>query len=261
MTMSKTPALQLQDNPVFDCIIPICAEEFAWPVHDTSQHLFFPGGGSYFWWQSGTVQALKERFDLKHGNFKMHGASAGSVSCVMAACNVNLYDAMEANFDLPAKSDVFTHGRLIEIWLHRILPHDCHIICSGKVNISITTITATCMPLRRKVINLFSSKQDLIDACLASSHIPFVLDGNFSRTFHGDTCVDGSVLFLLQNTPWSESELLGGNQHTLMLYHRNDTQLMKHHWGVLQTLDKKSLVAMFNMGYDYGIRLLETDTK
>ncbi|KAJ1464907.1 acyl transferase/acyl hydrolase/lysophospholipase, partial [Baffinella frigidus] len=169
----------------------------------TTQNLIFPGAGVCVWWHAGVIQALKERFDLKNGKFKMYGASAGSISCVMAACNVDMDEALEAAFHLPSKSCALTHGRLIELWLHKILPYDCHIICSGKVNISITTITVSFMPLHRKVINTFSSKQDLIDACLTSSHIPFFLDGNFSRTFRGDTCVDGSFLFFLHNTPWS----------------------------------------------------------
>jgi hypothetical protein len=256
--MRKTPALQpLQGSPVFECTMGTTMDELVWPVSDTTKHIIFPGGGNYFWWQAGTIKALQEKEYLKHGD-SMYGASAGSVSCVMAACKVDMQYAMEENFKLPRKSDTFTHGHLIEQWLHEILPNDCHITCSGKVNISITTITATCMPLHRKVINEFCSKQDLIDACLTSSHIPFFLDGNFSRTFHGHTCVDGSFLPLLHNTPWPESELLyGGNKRALMLYHRNDKELMKQHrWGVLQKLDKKSVGDMFDMGYNYGIRLL-----
>jgi hypothetical protein len=245
-------------TPVFKPIQTIDADvaHFASPVCNGTQHLIFPGGGTYFWWQAGTIQALKERFDLKHGKFSMYGASAGSVSSVIAACNVSMDHVMQASFNLPDKSSVFTHGHLIEMWLHAIFPDDCHIICSGKVNISITTITASFIPLHRKVVNTFESKQDLIDACLTSCHIPFFLDGNFSRTFRGDACVDGSFLFFLHNTPWPKSELLDGKQRALLLYHRNDRELMKHHWGVLQVLDKKSLLLMFNMGRDYGIRLL-----
>ena len=241
--------------PVFDYTMCIRDEEFAWSVSDSSQHLIWSGGGVYFWWQAGTIHALREKFDLKHGNFSMYGASAGSISSVLAACGVDMHAAMEENFNLPDKSDVFTHGRLIELWLHRILPPDCHTLCSGKVHISITTITAACIPLRRKVVNTFSSKQDLIDACLASSHIPFFLDGKFSRSFRGDSCVDGSLLFLLHNKPWTGPEL---NQHALLFYHRDDADSrVQHNWGVLHTLDKKELVCMFNLGYAYGVRLLD----
>jgi hypothetical protein len=222
-------------------------------------HIIFPGGGIYFFWQAGNVKAMQETYDLKNGNFTMSGASAGSISSVLAACNVNMDNAMKVALRLSDQANIFTNGlsriwgKLIEKWLQEILPENSHIICSGKVNISITTITASFHPLHRKVVNMFSSKQDVIDACLTSVHIPYFIDGNFFRTYRGDRCVDGSFLFFLHNTPWCESEQFDGNQRALMLYHRRDTELMKHHWGVLQTIDRNSLVEMFNLGYNYGI--------
>jgi hypothetical protein len=219
------------------------------------QHIIFPGGGVYFWWQAGTIQALKEKFDLKDQKFSMYGASAGSISSVMAACDVNLEDAMKVALDLP-KAGKYTHADLVEKWLQRILPEDCDKLCSGKVNISITTITLSFLPLHRKVINTFSSKQDVINACLTSCHIPFFVDGHFSRTFRGEHCVDGSFLFFLHCTPWDRAEL-NGKQRALMLYHRNDKELMKHHWSVLQVLDAPSTLAMFILGHEYGTRFLE----
>lgn len=215
-----------------------------------------------FWWQGGNIKALQEMYDLKNGNFSMYGASAGAISCVMAACNLNMDNALQVALRLSDEADIFRRrrglagiwGNLIERWLHEILPSDCHIICSGKVYISITTITLSFTPLHRKVIHTFSSKQDLIDACLTSAHIPYFIDGNFSRKFRGDSCVDGSFLFFLHNIPWSTSELVDGNQRALMLYHRRDSELMGHHWGILQTIKRESVVEMYNMGYNYGIR-------
>lgn len=222
-----------------------------------TQHLVFPGGGVYFWWQAGTIQALQNRYDLKNGNFAMYGASAGAISSVLAACNVDLKYAMTEAFRLPKKSGRLTHSQLIEFWLQRIFPDNCHEICSnGKVNISITTITMSFIPLHRRVISNFSSKQDLINACLTSSHIPFFLDGNFSRTFRGECCVDGSFLFFLHNTPWPKAELLDGNQRALMFFQGNDTELMKQHFGILHVLDHRETKLMFQMGIEYGVRLL-----
>jgi hypothetical protein len=224
-------------------------------THPT-QHIIFPGGGVFFWWQAGTIQTLKETYDLKDGNFSMYGASAGAISSVLAACNVDLHYAMAEAFHIPKKSRSVTHAHLIELWLHKILPENCHQICSrGKVNISITTITVSFMPLHRKVINNFTSKQDLIDACLTSSHIPFFVDGHFSRVFRGEHCVDGSFLFFLHCTPWDRTEL-NGKQRALMMYHRNDKELLKHHWSILQVLDEPSTLAMFNLGYEYGKRCI-----
>jgi hypothetical protein len=44
---------------------------------------------------------------------------------------------------------------------------------------------------------------------MTSVHIPFFLDGRLTRQFRGDACVDGSLLFVLLNTPWRTSEELG----------------------------------------------------
>jgi len=233
------------------------------PLHPPAekQHLIFPGGGIFFWWQAGLVKALQQRYDLQRGDLSMSGASAGSITCVMAACNVDMDAAMNAALRLADEAGVFTRsgglagvwGKLIERWLHEMLPDDCHTTCSGKVGISVTALALAFNPIQRKVINTFSSKEDLIDACLTSVHIPYFLDGNFSRTYRGEACVDGSLLFCLLNTPWRASEEFGEKQSAWLLHHAKDEKLMQRKWGFLETLDKDSLVEMFSMGHDHGM--------
>jgi hypothetical protein len=229
------------------------------------QHIIFPGGGIFFWWQAGVVKALQEKYDLSKRDIIMSGASAGSISCVLAACNVDMDKAMSSALRISDTAGIFTRrrglagiwGGLIEGWLHELLPDDCHVICSDRVNISVTTITPSLLPLHRRVISTFSSKKDVIDACLASVHVPFFIDGHFSRTYRGETCVDGSFLFFLHNIPWSLEEQFDGIHRALMVYHRDDKRLMKRKWGIFQTIDKKSLIEMFHMGYAYGSRQKE----
>lgn len=43
-------------------------------------------------------------------------------------------------------------------------------------------------------------RADLIDCCLASSHVPFLLDWRASALCRGRQCVDGSMLYIL--TGW-----------------------------------------------------------
>ena len=212
----------------------------------------------FFWWQAGTIQALKEAMDLKDGDFCMSGASAGSISSVMAACDVDLHQAMRVALHLPKKSKVYSHALLIQKWLQEILPDNCHELCSGKVFISITTVHLSFLPLHRKSISSFSSKQDLIDCCLASSFIPFVLDGHFLCKFHGESCVDGSFLFFLQNVPWDRAELVDNHQRTIMMDYHNDVLLMKKHFNILSVLDEESTQEMFDTGYNYGKQFLKT---
>jgi predicted acylesterase/phospholipase RssA len=226
------------------------------------EHIIFPGGGIFFWWQAGVVKALQQQYDLGRRDIIMSGASAGSITCILAACSVDMDAAMDAALRLSDTAGIFTQrrglagiwGDLIEKWLHEMLPDDCHVICSNRVNISVTTITTSFMPLHRRVINTFTSKQDIIDACLASVHVPYFIDGKFSRTYRGDTCVDGSFLFFLHNIPWSVTEQFDGTHRAMMVYHRNDKKLMKRKWGMFQTIDKESVLAMFSMGYNYGIQ-------
>ena len=46
-----------------------------------------------------------------------------------------------------------------------------------------------------------SDREALIDANLASVHVPFFLDGRGTARFRGDACVDGSLGALLQPNP------------------------------------------------------------
>jgi hypothetical protein len=47
-------------------------------------------------------------------------------------------------------------------------------------------------PLAQVGINDFKDKKDLINACMASAHVPFFLDFKLSRSCRGRQCVDGS---------------------------------------------------------------------
>ena len=46
---------------------------------------------------------------------------------------------------------------------------------------------------RRKVAEEFISRADVIDACLASCHVPFVLDGRPETRYLGRGAIDGSL--------------------------------------------------------------------
>jgi hypothetical protein len=227
----------------------------------TDERLFFPGGGVFFWWQAGVVKALQQQYGLGRRNVSMSGASAGSISCVMAICNVNMDHAMEVALALADEGRVFeggcyslmgVWGGMIERWLLAVLPEDCHVTCSGKVNISVTSLTLALTPLHRHVVNTFHSKADLIDACITSVYIPYFIDGHFSHSFRGTHCVDGSLLFFLHNTAWCASEALGEDPGAYVFNQQDDTALMQHGWGFLQTLDKEAFATMFSLGFEYG---------
>ena len=252
---------------------------YAMPVHNeglnlphvaTEQEmLIFPGGGIYFWWQAGVVKALQRHYNMKNDNLTLSGASAGSISCVMAVCNIDMDHAMNVAVRLADEAGIFTRtgglagiwGDLIETWLHELLPPDCHITCSGKVHISVTSLSASLRPMRRHVVNVFFSKSDLIDACLTSVHIPYFIDGEFSHTYRKEKCLDGSLLFFLQNSPWCACDEFGENHNAFIFDRCMDKKLMQRKWGFLETIKKEHFKEMFSMGHAYGLRWIQKQKK
>ncbi len=74
----------------------------------------------------------------------------------------------------------------------KVMPSDAYLACNGRLHISITVIT--CWGLQNKIVNVnclktakiksnvsvqistFTSNEDVRDACLASSSIPFLTE-------------------------------------------------------------------------------------
>jgi hypothetical protein len=236
--------------------------------------LIFPGGGIYFWWQAGVVKALQQqnrsdKNNLDTKNLALSGASAGSISCVMAICKIDMDHAMKAALVLADEAGIFNRteglagiwGGLIERWLQELLPDDCHEKCSGRVNISVVSLSVSFVPLHRHVISTFKSKKDLIEACLTSVHIPYFIDGKFSHEYQGVNCLDGSVLFVLHNAVWCKCEEFGETSDSFIFNHRNDKKLMQCQWGFLQTINKDNLAKMFSLGHEYGMRWVKKQRK
>ena len=109
----------------------------------------FPGGGIFFWWQAGFVQALQQRREGSVlGTISMVGASAGALAAVLAACDVSMAQAFESAYRICERRNVWTQplglfgcwGAIVEEWLCALLPDNAHELCSGRVFILVTTV-------------------------------------------------------------------------------------------------------------------------
>lgn len=165
----------------------------------------FPGGGLFFWWQAGYVQALQQQDANLLRSASFAGASAGALTAVLTASGVDMAAAYESAYNICEKRNVWTQplglfgcwGAIVEEWLNELLPPDAHEICSGRVFILVTSVHPQGLvwpPLQRQRVCNFSSREDLISTCLASVHLPWVMDGGIFRNWRGLQCVDGSVL-------------------------------------------------------------------
>ena len=189
-------------------------------------------------------------------DFDFAGASAGSLSAVFAACNVDMRDAFDLAFRLAQEHRVWDRpeglagiwGNMIRRWLQELLPENAAELCNARVYISVTHIQPSLFePMKRNQISTFQSKEEVIDACMTSVHIPFFIDGNAVRDFRGDLCVDGSLLFFLQNVPWqTEAHEI---EPAWVCNHNEDATLMAKNWSFLQTVSPECFEEMFALGY------------
>ncbi|EKX38521.1 hypothetical protein GUITHDRAFT_144126 [Guillardia theta CCMP2712] len=234
---------------------------------DSRPLIVFPGGGIYFWWQAGVVQGLQKRINVD--SFDFTGASAGSLSAVFAACGVDMMQAFHLAQKLAEEKNVWTRkeglagiwGDMIYQWLDELLPENAAEICTDRVDmvaVSVTSVRLSFLPLKRKSITRFKTKKDLIEACMASVHVPMFLDGKMSRSLDGDICVDGSITFVLRNKPWHFKPQ--DRKPSLMIHHQDDKELMARKWNFLETISLDQFEEMFEMGQKYAEEMIDKKT-
>lgn len=156
----------------------------------------FPGGGTLFWWQMGAATKLLELYDCS--DIVMPGYSAGALAAVLSRCAVDPELAHRCAFKLADDAGVFsnplglacTWGRLVYAWLDELLPENAHQVCSGVAAVVLTRLTP--WP-RVATAQHFDSRDDLIASLMASTHIPFFMDGRFSRSLADGRCAASST--------------------------------------------------------------------
>ncbi|KAL9178372.1 hypothetical protein ACHAXT_000019, partial [Thalassiosira profunda] len=164
-----------------------------------SPALIFPGGGLFFYWQAGVVAYLQEQgYDLSTAS--MSGASAGALSATLAKTGVCPYDATKLALKMSAEAGVWDRplglqgvwGGIIEKWLDRLLPIDAEERAGEDLHILVTPVEW--LSFGKSRVSEFESRRELIDANMASVHLPWFLDGNLMKDFRGAPHIDGSFL-------------------------------------------------------------------
>lgn len=126
---------------------------------------------------------------------KISGASFGAIAACCLLCDLPLGDitsdvlrvAVEARSrSLGPFAPSFNIHRLLLEGLEKFLPHDAHIRVSGKLHISLTRVHDG----KNVIISHFDSRQELIDALLASAFIP-IFSGLIPPKFKGVRYMDG----------------------------------------------------------------------
>ncbi|CEL96975.1 unnamed protein product [Vitrella brassicaformis CCMP3155] len=204
----------------------------------------FPFGGVFWFWQAGYADYLRTHYDLSDCRFV--GASAGAISAVLTASEVPLERAVARALEIADDTDLwsrplgvfFIWGPLIRQWLHEILPPDCDELCRGRVRMRATglpSLEARMLP--REEGNV--SKADLIDAAMASVHIPFFLDGRLCCQVGDDFYVDGGL---------HVRPLYEGESPLIYVSPPSEQKL----WNQLGMLNKAGVWRLFEKGYEHA---------
>lgn len=199
------------------------------------------------------VKYLLKHYDLS--KVDMVGASAGALIVTLAMCKVDPDKAIQTAYKLAEEHNVWNRrlglagiwGGLVRQWLHTLLPDNAPEVCRDRLKLVITRVPF----LDIAYVYDFTSKQDLIDACLASAHVPFFLDGNAYCTYRGQRCIDGSLSDFITK---GNSELLQCNGSAFIMDYYEDTALSVGRWDFLKLRSYEEVMALVQSGYDYAER-------
>ncbi|KAK0397382.1 hypothetical protein QR680_002107 [Steinernema hermaphroditum] len=177
-------------------------------VLDGKINLSFSGCGFMCIYHAGVCAAIKEYAPELAAN-RVSGASAGSIAAAGLVCNVCISQATSAILTVVTKARERALGALhpsfnliglVRKNLQEILPDDAHVICSGRLEISLTRVGTN----ENIVVDHFETKAELIDAIVCSCFIPFYC-GRTPPEFRGVQYFDGG---------WSDNQPMA-DKHTI----------------------------------------------
>ncbi|XP_076767152.1 brummer isoform X2 [Xylocopa sonorina] len=126
---------------------------------------------------------------------KISGASIGAIAACCLLCDLPLGEitsnvlrvAREARQrTLGPFSPLFNVQEMLLESLQKFLPNDAHIRVSGKLHVSLTRVYDG----KNVIVSQFSSREDLLQALLASAFVP-IFSGLLPPRFHGVRYMDG----------------------------------------------------------------------
>jgi len=209
------------------------------------------GGGIFFFWQLGAVEYLAEHYDLKSVQFV--GASAGALVATLGACGVSPEVAVACAYRLSNEERLWDRklgllgiwGGLVRRWLQEILPDTAHEISGGRLKLVVTDVVG-----RRQVyLQNFETKDDLINSCMASIHIPFFLDFGPFSFYKGRAYVDGSLSDFLF---WENSKLLTLDGRSFVLDYSRDVDLKFGRLDFVKLRSYESVMELMAQGRRYA---------
>jgi hypothetical protein len=171
------------------------------PPPTKARALYFTGAGIYIWWQIGAARYIQERCDRRLlQNIPVVGASAGSITATMLLTNADSAQGAKFAEKLAYDYEIFSRdkglygiwGELLREWLDEVIKDDSSLDSLKNLYISITPSLGM-----SKLVTGFEGKADLIEAIMASCHVPMFLDGKPFASYKGEAVLDGSFWYFV----------------------------------------------------------------
>eukprot|EP01041_Mallomonas_annulata_P006810 gene6810-13796_t len=231
--------------------------QFRPPVPIAPKCVYFTGAGIYYHWQAGAAKYMQEHCDLK--NIPVIGASAGALTSTLLLAGVDFEEATATSITLAKEAGVFEsrtglvgvwHG-LIKDWLEIVIPQNIPMEKFSNLQISVTPVS----PFQRsELITEFKDRADLIDACLASCHIPFFLDGKPFTIFRDRPTIDGSFYYFVTKDRYTGLPIPESisSEDIFWVDYGDDEEFMKNMSGnFLSLTTPEGAYEMINSGYNF----------
>ncbi|XP_078347468.1 omega-hydroxyceramide transacylase-like isoform X2 [Oculina patagonica] len=161
-------------------------------------NLTFSGCGFLGIYHIGVMSCLKQNATGFLRRVKCFGgASAGAFAAVGLVVDLDISEVAESVIRLAKRAKSLSLGPLhprfqivktVRRAFEKMLPENAHELASGRLHISLTHVP----DCQNVIISEFYSKEDLIEALVASSYVPFY-SGIFPAVFRGKYYVDGGI--------------------------------------------------------------------
>lgn len=157
------------------------------------------GGGLKGYFMAGCSHILLN--ELRKQNVKIAriaGASAGAWCGLFMLCEIGTETWVETYYKCRERPGMTMHEAYEELWpwMQTNLPEDFWKICNGRLFISVTEVTM--FGFKNHMISEYTCNQDVFEACMASSAVPYISLPHMMRRYKNMWCMDGGVT---NNTP------------------------------------------------------------
>ncbi|XAR53124.1 Triacylglycerol lipase [Bertholletia excelsa] len=171
----------------------------------TSPGFSFSAAGLLFPYHLGVAEFLIEKSYIKDRT-PLAGSSAGAIVCAVIASGASMQEALKATKvlaeDCRQRGTAFRLGAVLRDVLDKFLPNDVHARSNGRIRVAVTQLL---WRPRGLLVDMFDSREDLINAVITSSFVPGYLAPRPATMFRNRLCVDGGMTFFMPPTSAAET--------------------------------------------------------